>query len=203
MSGFKLTISGVNETLAKLDPAKYKTEIQQSFQRFGEKTRQDAIDNAPADEGHIKQEMFFELLDLGVTIGCHLDYAAYMEFGTRKFAAEYIATLPSEWQQLAAEFRGGGGGTFAQLVLAITEWVHRKGLGSGFGGDIGITGTYSVKTRKRTGSASTQATQDKQVAYLIARKILRDGVRAQPFLYPAVNANMQGLLTGLKNIKVD
>ena len=88
------------------------------------------------------------------------------------------------------------------MVLRITEWVRRKGLGTGFAGPIGVTGTYSVKSRRRTGSKDVQAQQNKQAAYAIALKILREGIPAQPYLYPAVNTNIPILIKELNAIKL-
>jgi len=196
-------IEGLQATLSRLDPQKYKAEIQQSFDRFGNNVETFAKLNAPVDEGHLRSAIYHKsTTELGVEVGCAVDYAAYLEFGTRKFAAEWVAGLPAEWQELAAKFRGGGGGSFEQLVLRITEWVHRKGLGTGFMGDIGVAGTYSVKSRQRTGNKTVQQNQDRQVAYLIARKIIREGIPAQPFLYPAVNEATGLLIKELKAIKV-
>jgi hypothetical protein len=202
MSGFNIKIEGLEKTFNRLDYNKIKTQIQQSFDKFGINTERLAKLNAPVDEGHLRSAIYSKPVDMGVEVGCAVNYAAYLEFGTRKFAAEWVATLPPEWQQLAAQFKGGGGGSFEQLVLNITEWVHRKGLGSGFMGDIGVSGTYSVKTRKRTGNASVQANQDRQIAYMIALKIVRFGIPAQPFLYPAVNEATGQLLRDLKNINL-
>ncbi len=191
MSGFKLTISGVNETLAKLDPAKYKTEIQQSFDKFGLRTETDAKLNAPVDEGHLRGAIFSQSGELSAVIGCNVDYAAYLEFGTRRFAAEYVATLPATWQELAATFKGGGEGSFQDFVRVLTEWVIRKG----FAAEVTASGNKSK-------SASSIASQH-QAAYLIARSIMIKGIRPHPFLFPAVEKNYPQLLTDLKNIKVD
>lgn len=37
------------------------------------------------------------------------DYAAYMEFGTGRYAASYVPTLDEEWQKIAAQFKRGPG----------------------------------------------------------------------------------------------
>lgn len=37
-------------------------------------------------------------------------FAAYTEFGTGRFAAQYLTDLPSEWQELAAQFYKNGRG---------------------------------------------------------------------------------------------
>jgi len=131
---------------------------------------------APVDRGDLAGVISADnsrLLSKRVSV--NVFYAAYIEFGIGAYAAQYVSSLPQEWQQFASQYRGKTGGTFAEMIIALTEWVHRKG----------IAGTFSVKSQRRTGNKSTQAIQDKQAAYRIARKILKDGIRAHPFLYPA------------------
>jgi hypothetical protein len=55
-------------------------------------------------------------------------YAAYIEFGTRKFAAAYVSSLPADWASYAATFKGSAGGTFKEMVLSIMAWCKRKGI---------------------------------------------------------------------------
>lgn len=198
--GLTLGIKNLDKLAAELKayPQDIEKIINNEFKDFGLATVSEAQQLSPIDEGRLRQSINSKPENLKVTIGANVDYAAYVEFGTKGFAAAYVGTLPPEWQQFASEFRGPGGGSFKDLVRKITEWVHRKGLGSGFGGTVGITGTYSVKTRKRTGSKKTQDDQDKQVAYLIAKKILVKGIKAHPFLIPAFEHNKQKLLDNLK-----
>jgi len=202
MAGSFIKVEGLDKTLARFDVKKYEPQIQQCFDKFGLTVKLEATQIAPVDEGHLKGAIFQDPVRLGNTFGCSVNYAAYIEFGTRKYAAEWVATLPQDWKVFAAEHKGGNGGTFMELVERITEWVHRKGLGTGFSGDIGIVGTYSVKSRKRTGNKQVQNSQDRQVAYLIARKIVRDGIPAQPFLYPAYNIAKTKLFKDLNDIVI-
>lgn len=98
-------------------------------------------------------------------------YAAFVEFGTGS-----RANPPSEWSQYAATWKGKKGtGTVDDFLLSIVEWVRAKGL----------SGTYSVKTQRRTGGKNDQLAQDMEVAYPIFLSILRNGSRPHPFLYPA------------------
>ena len=60
-----------------------------------------------------------------------------------------------------------------QLLRAIVNWVKRKG----------ITGTYSVNTRRRTGSKINQIAEDYSSAWPIAMSILKHGVRPHPFFF--------------------
>lgn len=199
--GLTLEIKNLDKVIAEIKayPQDLEKIINAEFKSFGAVTVGEAQRLAPVDEGRLRQSINSKDENLKVTIGANVDYAAYIEFGTKGFAAAYVGTLPAEWQQFAAEFRGPGGGSFKELVMRITEWVHRKGLGSGFAGTLGIAGTYSVKTRKRTGTKKTQEQQDKQIAYLIARKILIKGIPAHPFLIPAFEHNKQKLIDNLKD----
>ena len=96
-------------------------------------------------------------------------YSSYIEFGTRKFAANYVGGLPKEWRKIAEMSKGGTGGTFIQMVVSIRQWLKDRGL-------------------------------DEKMAYPVALKILRNGIRPQPFLYPAVNKNNPELIKNLKNL---
>jgi len=102
-------------------------------------------------------------------VAVNSNYAAYVEFGTRKFAAEYVGTLPDEWQKMASGARGGGGGNFAQFKASIIQWVKDRGI-------------------------------DEKYVFTIMRQILRDGIPAKPFLYPAVNKNTPLLIERLKKL---
>lgn len=206
MSSFNINISGddlIRNNLEKIK-GEVQTKVQNALNNFGKNTVEDAKINAPVDEGFLRNSITFDSKVLEVEVVVAANYAAFLEFGTRKFAAAYVSSLPAEWQTFAAQFRGGGGGTFQELVLRLTEWIHRKGLGSGFAlgnkKTIGVTGTFSTKTGKRTGSKQTQESEDKQVAYVIALKILREGIPAQPYLFPAVEKNRIELLNELKDI---
>lgn len=126
----KLTIQGLNTTLVDISNLadNAKRDVQFALDDFGERVRNDAVVLAPADEGGIRQAIHVDKGNLSVAIVVTKDYAAYMEFGTRKFAAAYVATLPADWQSYAAQFQGKGGGTFAEFIKAIMAWVKRKGI---------------------------------------------------------------------------
>lgn len=98
-------ISGFDEAIARLNFKNVEKQIQYSLHEFGVNVRGAAIKNAPFDEGHLRQSIFSDSSKkLAVTITVNVDYAAYVEFGTRKFAAAHVATLPPSWQQFAAQF---------------------------------------------------------------------------------------------------
>jgi hypothetical protein len=97
-------------------------------------------------------------------------YAAYIEFGTRKFAAAYVSSLPQDWAAYAATFKGPAGGTFKEFVKSLMAWGERTGK------------------------------LDPKYAYVAALKILRDGIKQRPFLYPSVNKNTPQLIKDIKEI---
>lgn len=94
-------------------------------------------------------------------------HSPYVEFGTkRKFRAQ--ADVDS------SIYKGKGSGTMAQFIEAIKGWVKRKGIRAG---------TYSIKTRRRTGSKSKKASEDNALVMGIVLAILRNGVKARPFFF--------------------
>jgi HK97 gp10 family phage protein len=118
-------------------------------------------------------------------------YAAFLEFGTGKYAAEYVASLPDNWQEFAATFKGQKGeGTFDEFILRIIEWVHR----------IGAAGRFSVKTQRRLGTKSQQNFEDAEAAYQIVLAILRKGIHPHPYLFPAFEQQKPLLLKDIESI---
>lgn len=132
---------------------------------------------APVDMGGLRSAISADNsnpLEKHITVNAF--YAAFIEFGTGKYAAQYVGSLPATWSEYAQSFKGQkGGGSFDEFLLKIMDWVKRKGL----------SGTYSVKTQRRTGSKSARNFEDAEVAYFIAIAIIKKGVRPHPFLFPA------------------
>lgn len=142
--------------------------------------------NAPVDEGHLRNSINEKFGKLKASVTVNVNYAAYLEFGTRKFAAAYVSTLPQDWQSFAAQYKGSGGGNFKEFLKNITEWVVRKG--------IAAQTTKSGNTSKSKSSMQAQYS----AAYMIALSILRKGIKPQPYLYPAYLKTTPELI---KNIK--
>lgn len=92
-------------------------------------------------------------------------YSAYIEFGTK---GNYTPIPGVD----ASEFKGKGDrdGKFFENILA---WVKRKKL----------AGTYSVKTRRRTGKKADRQREDEQVAFAIYLSILKHGIKPHPFFF--------------------
>lgn len=175
--------------------------VNASLAAFGNDVVSDAKRLCPVDEGNLRNSITFVQDDLSVTINVNANYAAYVEFGTRSFAQEYVGGLPETWQEFASQFQGSAGGSFQDFILIIKEWVERKGLtlqpqGQEYDSESGLTITHAPK---RNSKGKQEADLD-ELAYLIARKIVTKGIPAQPFLYPAFEANRIELLNEIKNI---
>lgn len=140
-----------------------------------------AKQKAPVDMGGMRAEISANnslFLEKHITVNAF--YAPFIHFGTGKYAAEEVARLPADWQQYAATFKGQrGGGSFDEFLRNMIEWVKRKG----------IAGRFSVKTQRRQKINAGELQATKQIAYLIVRKILKDGIRPHPFLFEAFEIN--------------
>jgi hypothetical protein len=109
-------------------PEDLKKVINNEFKAFGIGTVNDAKRLASVNEGFLRNNISSNSSDLKVSISVNVDYAAYLEFGTKSFAASYVSLLPPDWQTFAAEYKGRGGGSFKEFVMNITEWVRLKGI---------------------------------------------------------------------------
>jgi HK97 gp10 family phage protein len=112
------------------------------------------------DTGRLRASIAWERLEvLSVRIlagGTNVGYAPYIEFGTGKFV-----DVPAELTEYAAGFKGKGTGTFEDMKKYILAWMVRKGI-------------------KPEGKQTL-----KGLAYIISVKLLTDGMKAKPFLFPA------------------
>lgn len=190
--GFKIDITGDVKKIFRERTRAITEKIEKEMDDFGQATVNDAKRLAPVDEGSLKQSITYRKIIARSAIEIEMivasDYAAYIEFGTKGFAAKYVATLPKEWKEFAARYKGPGGGSFDEFVMRLTRWVRLKKIGA----------TYNVSTRKKNkqSKASLEST-----AYAIALSIMRKGIRQHPFLYPAVEKNRIELLKRLKVLR--
>lgn len=195
MAAIKFDFSGINKIIKNVDAKKSTIEenVADELNAWAIETVAEAKKNCPVDEGYLRSSIaanFADKNNLSAEITVGANYGAYIEFGTRKFAANYVGSLPKEWKQLAGQFKGGGGkkGSFKDFLLKIMQWVKRKG----------ISGTYSVKTQRRTGKKANIESEDMAAAYPIALKILRTGIKPQPYLFPAVMKTKKSLKDKIK-----
>ena len=151
-----------------------KVDIKNEFNASALKIQNDAKRLAPVNFGQLRNSIV--LTDKGdetsfkFTVSANAKYAPYVEFGTGPMAEQNI---PSQYREYAQQFKGKTGSTFKQMVDALTLWVQRKGIGG---------------------------KNDKATAYLIARSILRKGLRPQPFLFPAFEQEEPKLRKRIKDI---
>lgn len=124
---------------------------------------------APTNFGKLGQSIRAEKVTAKkwkVTAGGTLaPYAPFVEFGTGT-----LVQVPSEWTQLASEFKGKkiglAGGNFLDV---IKEWCRNKGI-------------------------------EEKYAFAIMLKLLRVGQKPQPYMYPAVVEGRKKYLERLKAI---
>lgn len=100
-------------------------------------------------------------------------YSPFIEFGTKGNYRPIPGT-----EDIAASFKGlKGEGGIDQFLLSLIDWVNRKNL----------AGTYSVKTKKRTGSKSQRLAENYDVAFRIMLSILKKGIKPHPFFFKQLN----------------
>ena len=174
MAGFALNLSGMDNLTKRLKTIQddLTKGVAEEISASTLKIERDAKRNAPVNVGTLRQSIHAESTLNGLTGKVIVDvpYGAYIEFGTGG-----KVSIPSGYESFASQFRGKSGGTMEEFIQALTLWVKRKGL----------AGTYSVKSGKRLGSKSIRQSQDEKLARFLAIKILRNGIRPQPFLIPA------------------
>ena len=191
MAGIFFDVSGVDVLMDKINKMseRIQNDVLDEFNASALNIQTNAKKYAPVNIGTLRNSIQLkeELTNgqLVFTIGSKLPYAPYIEFGTGG-----KVTIPAGYEQFASQFKGSKGGTFAQLLRALIEWVKRKG----------IVGTYSVKTGRRTGNKSIQQKQNESAAYAIALSILKKGLRPHPFLIPAYEQEIPKLKYNIKRI---
>ena len=166
--------SKIYKKFRQLDEAA-KTQVKAEFGASALKIQNKAKRLAPVNFGKLRESIVVnekgDNTDFIYTIAARTKYAAYVEFGTGPMAEK---SVPAEYKEYAMKFKGSSGGTFKEMIEALMLWVKRKGLASG--------------------------KNEKSVAYLIARSILRKGLRAQPFLIPAFEQEKKNLIKNIKNV---
>lgn len=194
MDNISFKVEGLDKMIAALDKMAEKVEKQVvlEFNAAALNIQSNAKKNAPVNIGNLRNSIQLvanqENNVLSYTVGTNVSYAPYVEFGTPGTESKANLKIPSGYEDFAMQFKGKSQGKFIDMVKALAEWVTKKG----------ITGTYSVKTQRRTGNKNKNAKQDMSAAYAIAISILRKGLRAQPFLIPAFESEKGKLKTKIK-----
>ena len=172
----KIETKGIGALVKKFDELSKegKVAVQSALNDWADRTASDAkslVSANSSDEGALLRSISPIYKQGAAEVISTSKYAAYIEFGTRKFAAAYVSSLPQDWATYAATFQGKAamGGSFADLVQSIMGWCKRKGI-------------------------------DEKAAYPIARKIIINGIKQRPFLYPSVIKNTPILIQDIKDI---
>jgi len=176
MDSVTYDIVGIDKVMDKLHKFKKETQkdIKDEVAASALKIQSDAKKNAPVNLGLLRQSIYLKSevkndAQYSFTIGSSASYAPYVEFGTGG-----KVSIPKGFESYAATFKNSKKGKFKDMLLALTEWVQKKGIASG--------------------------KQSKSVAYMIAVSILRKGLRPQPFLIPAFELEKIRLKTSIKKI---
>jgi len=198
MAALNIQVNNLDAVLKKIDgvQSRFAGAAQNELNAWANETATLAKQKVPVDEGHLRGSINANLsnwnagatvLTAGVTVAVF--YAAYVEFGTKTFAAPYVSILPADWQSFAAGFKGkGGGGSFMSFFYKILKWVQRKGFAA-----------KKTKSGKRSNSKSS-IQEEYDVAYRITLTIMKKGMKAQPFLFPAYVKTVSELKKNLKNL---
>jgi len=79
---------------------------------------------APSNNGKLRQSIHtVQINELNYKIVVGASYGAYVEFGTG-----VKVQVPAEMKDIAAQFKGGGGGSFEQGLKSIEDWCRSKGI---------------------------------------------------------------------------
>lgn len=172
-----IKITGYSKLIRKLNRLgdNVKREIGWEFQEAANEVRTLAIKKAPADESGIRNSISVKEVPGKVNkefeVVVGRFYAPFVEFGTK---SKYKA--PAELGSWPAQFRNQK--IAGNPIEALRGWVHRKKLATG---------------------RNIEA-QEKSIAFLIWRKIKREGVKAQPYLFPSFFEVRRKLIARLENI---
>lgn len=161
LKGMQQQFASASKNLSKILSA----EIQAGAADFVSGARRDV----PIDQGALKGSISYYMDgEFDAVIVAQKFYAPFMEFGTK---GKYQPIPGTE--AIAAAFKGYKGGDFMDLMRMIVRWVARKG----------ISGRFSVKTRKRVGNKIDRLAEDYAAAWPIAMSILKNGVTPHPFFF--------------------
>lgn len=190
-TGFSFKVQGLDRLIGVFNrlPKQVQNELKEELKVTAGEIRDGAKRDAPADEARLKQAITTKTTgQLEFEVVAQTFYAGYLEFGTKS-----NAVIPAGLQDIASQLKGSAPGQ-GNPIDALTAWVKRKQ----------IAGTYSVKTRRRTGGRATQDQQNRSVAFLIWRKIKRFGIKPRPYFFkqmqPAEGRLKQRLAAIIKDL---
>jgi HK97 gp10 family phage protein len=181
MAGFTFDIGNLSEVIKKLNTldAKVQQGVKDEISSSALNIQSGAKRLAPVNFGTLRNSIYLkeQIVEKGIvfTVGAKASYAPYVEFGTGG-----KVSIPVGYEELAGSFKGRKGGKLDDMVEALMRWGIAKGyIQSGEGA--------------------------KRHAFFMALKILKNGLRPQPFLIPAFEAEkpklIKNILNVMKNVK--
>ena len=199
MAGFALNLSGLDNLTKRLNSLdnNLRVEIISEMSASALRIETKAKRNAPVNLGTLRQSIHSVSDTGGLThkVIASASYAPYVEFGTGG-----KVSIPAGYENFAVQFKGKGSGTLEDFIQALIVWVKRKGLAGTYQATSYDVSTRKASKIKRTGSAKTKRSEDEKLARFLAFKILKNGLRAQPFLIPAYEDEKPILFNKLKRL---
>ena len=130
---FTINAKGLTELQKKFSTLSnnVKQEVVVELKAFGQLTVTDAkslVQSNSSDTGNLASSISYEVNGYELKISASANYAAFVEFGTRKFAQEHVSSLPTEWQQYAQTFKGKKTGNMDDFKKRLVTWGKKKGL---------------------------------------------------------------------------
>jgi HK97 gp10 family phage protein len=172
MGGFTFDITNISEVLGKLQSfdKKVQEDVKDEVNASALNIQSGAKRLAPVNMGQLRNSIYLkeQKVDKGFVFTIGAS-ASYAPYV--EFGTGGKVSIPQGFEELASGFKGKKAGTFKDMVEALTLWVRRKGIGGG---------------------------KDKSVAYAIAISILKKGMRPQPFLIPAFEAEKPKMINNIK-----
>jgi HK97 gp10 family phage protein len=186
---FSISLSGMKELEGKLNnlTTSLKKDVNNEINASALTIQKEAKRLAPINFGKLRGSIALTRDgELTYTVAANASYAAYVEFGTGG-----KVSIPAGYESFASQFRGQKGGTYYDFLLAILDWIKKKGI---------VAGTYSIKTKRRLGNKAQKFNEDVKLAESIAFSILKKGINPQPFLIPSFENEKPKLIQRLNNL---
>jgi hypothetical protein len=170
-----VTISGVSEVLRDFDrfEAKTKALIQAELKSSAQVIIRNAKGNAAKDMGALASGINYKEINPTLfELFSQLEYSAFVEFGTKR-----RRKIPPDVQRLGIQISyQKQSGTAEEALLFITAWVKRKG--------IRFDSASIIKTGSKKGVNKKLSSEE--TAWIIFHNIMRNGIKPQPFFFPAL-----------------
>jgi hypothetical protein len=177
MSGFKISLSGLQSTINKLQQTADDIAFEVDAEIGGRVVDMSkmAARLAPKFNGDLARTISpKQIKPLEWELVAQSEYAAYMEFGTKGYAK-----IPAGLEEYASKFRGKGRGSYNELVDNLTNWVRKKGIAA-------TEIKYSKDGKLKKAGSLKQGIMERQLARFLAFIIMTKGIKPQPFFFPSV-----------------